>query len=371
MNKEIKLALTFDDVLLVPQKSEVLPNEVAIETRLCDGIKLPTPLISAGMDTVTEWELAAALAQVGGMGVIHKSMSAELQASQVRKVKESPVTGSTPALDANGRLMCAAAVGVTADAKERAAALIEAGVDAVAVDTSHGHSSGVINKVRELKTAFPQLPIIAGNVATASAVRELALAGANVVKVGIGPGSICTTRIVAGVGVPQLTAIMDCVVAAEQCGITIIADGGIKHSGDIVKALAAGASAVMIGSLFASAVESPGELIEVDGKQLKRYRGMGSTGAMKAGSGDRYFQNETEKYVPEGVEGAVPCKGTVEDIVYQMIGGLRSGMGYCGARNMVELWHNAQFVQITQAGLGESHPHDLAMMQAEPNYSGR
>lgn len=366
--KEIKLALTFDDVLMVPQRSEVLPNEVCLKTSLADGVKLNIPFVSAGMDTVTEWELAAALAQLGGIGIIHKSMSIALQAEQVRTAKSVAVTGENAAVDASGRLLVGAAVGVTSDALARVELLVGAGVDIIAIDTAHGHSLGVLNKVAEIKKAFPSLRIIAGNVATGAGVKDLAAAGADCVKVGIGPGSICTTRVVSGIGVPQLTAVMNAAEAAKECGVRIIADGGIKFSGDIVKALGAGANAVMIGSLFASALESPGEVIESNGAVFKSYRGMGSTSAMKAGSGDRYFQNETKKFVPEGVEGVVPCKGKLADIVYQLVGGLRSGMGYNGAKDLAALSENAEFVQITQAGLTESHPHDLAGMKDEANY---
>lgn len=366
--KEIKRALTFDDVLLVPRYSQVLPNEVSTATKLHDRIKLAIPLISAGMDTVTEWRLAAELAQLGGIGIIHKSMSAALQAEQVEAVKDiTPREGA--AVSSDGRLLCGAAVGVTGDALERIAALVAAGVDIIAVDTSHGHSRGVIEKVKEIKKAYPSLPVIAGNVATAEGVKALAEAGADCVKVGIGPGSICTTRVVSGVGVPQLTAILDCVEEARKRSVAIIADGGVKFSGDIVKALAAGADAVMIGSLFAAAEESPGETVERGGVLYKTYRGMGSTGAMKAGSGDRYFQNETKKYVPEGVEGEVVCRGALRDIVYQMTGGLRSGMGYNGALTLAELFERSVFVEISAAGLKESHPHDLAKTISEPNYT--
>lgn len=367
MIKKIELALTYDDVLLVPQFSQVLPNQTNVSTRISKDIKLNIPFISAGMDTVTEKDMAVALANLGGLGVIHKSMSIELQAEQVSFVKNSEACEGA-AVDSQGRLLCAAAVGVTSDALDRVRALLEAGVDAVVLDTAHGHSTGVISKIKEIRALFPKLTIIAGNVATGTGVLDLAKAGADCVKVGIGPGSICTTRIVSGIGVPQLTAVMNCVEAGKLCGVSIIADGGLKHSGDIVKAMAAGADAVMIGSLFAGSYESPGELIEHNGKKFKLYRGMGSTDAMKAGSGDRYFQNETKKYVPEGVSGAVVCKGSLSDIVFQLIGGLRSGMGYCGAKDLSKLHENAEFVQITTAGLTESHPHDLAELMHEPNY---
>lgn len=367
MNKKIELALTYDDILLVPQFSQILPNQTSTATRLSKDIKLNIPFVSAGMDTVTEKEMAVELARLGGIGVIHKSMSIELQVEQVKFVKESEICEGA-AVDSRNRLLCAAAVGVTADAIDRVRALAEVGVDAVVLDTAHGHSAGVMGKIKEIRALFPKLTIIAGNVATASGVMDLAKAGADCVKVGIGPGSICTTRIVAGMGVPQFTAVMNCVEAAKLSGVTVIADGGLKHSGDIVKAMAAGADAVMMGSLFAGALESPGELIEHNGVKYKLYRGMGSTDAMRAGSGDRYFQNETKKFVPEGVSGVVPCKGRLGDIVFQLIGGLRSGMGYCGAKDFGKLYENSEFVQITSAGLVESHPHDLADMTHEPNY---
>lgn len=363
--------LTFDDVLLIPQKSDVLPNEVAVTARLTKKITLNIPLMSAGMDTVTESAMAIAMAREGGVGIIHKSMSAADQAAQVRAVKEAGLLLPTAATDEKGRLLAGAAVGATPDVLERTRALAEAGVDVVAIDTAHGHSNNVIKTVERVKNEFPELQVIAGNVATAEAAEELIKAGADCVKVGMGPGSICTTRIVAGIGVPQLTAIMMCAEAAEKYGVPIVADGGIQYSGDIVKAIAGGGSVVMIGSLFAGSLESPGEVVNVGGKSYKVYRGMGSTGAMKRGSGDRYFQSGTKKYVPEGVEGLVPYRGEIKDIVYQMIGGLRSGMGYCGAKDLDALRRNASFVRISGAGLHESHPHDIAITGGEPNYSKR
>ncbi len=360
--------LTFDDVLLVPQKSDVLPNEVELKARLTNKITLNIPLISAGMDTVTEWEAAAAMAGCGGMGIIHKSMSYADQADMVRKVKSIEADAAEAATDAAGCLLAGAAVGATDDALDRVDALVDAGVDVVAVDTAHGHSHNVLHTVGIIKAKYPELEVIAGNVATPEATRELINAGADCVKIGIGPGSICTTRIVSGVGVPQLTAIMKCAEEADKYDIPVIGDGGIKFSGDIVKAIAAGASTVMIGSLFAGAEECPGEVVVINGKQYKIYRGMGSTAAMKKGSSDRYFQSGSKKFVPEGVESLVPYRGLIKDNVYQMMGGLRSGMGYCGKATIEDLRTGGKFVRITVAGLKESHPHDVAIKGGEPNY---
>lgn len=483
-NKFVKEALTFDDVLLVPAKSEVLPRDVEIKTKLSDTLQLNIPLISAGMDTVTEAEMAIAMARQGGLGVIHKNMSIEEQAEQVDRVKRSesgvitnpfyltpehqvfaaehlmgkyrisgvpivnhedekklvgiltnrdlrfiqdysipisdvmtkenlvtapvgttlqeaekilqkykieklPLVDETGVLkglitikdiekviefpnsakDRHGRLLVGAAVGVTKDALLRVEKLVEAGVDVIVLDTAHGHSAGVLDKVREIREAYPDLNIIAGNVATAEGTRALIEAGANVVKVGIGPGSICTTRVVAGVGVPQVTAIYDCATEARKYGVPIIADGGIKYSGDVVKALAAGGHAVMLGSLFAGVSESPGETEIFQGRQFKVYRGMGSVGAMEKGSKDRYFQEDARKFVPEGIEGRVPYKGPLSETIYQLIGGLRSGMGYCGTKNLDDLRNHSQFVRITAAGLRESHPHDVQITKEAPNYS--
>nr|WP_207754234.1 IMP dehydrogenase [Caldicoprobacter guelmensis] len=473
--------MTFDDVLLVPQRSEVLPKDVDLRTRLTKTITLNIPLASAAMDTVTEARMAIAIAREGGIGIIHKNMSIEEQAEQVDKVKRSehgvivdpfylspdhlvsdavalmekyhisgvPITengklvgiitnrdirfetdfskkirevmtsenlitapeGTTleqakeilrkykieklpivdekgmlkglitikdiekaikypnSAKDKNGRLLVGAAVGIARDTLERVEALVAAKVDVIVVDTAHGHSVGVINMVKQIKKKFPDLPVIAGNVATAEATRELIEAGADCVKVGIGPGSICTTRVIAGVGVPQITAIMECAEEADKYDIPIIADGGIKYSGDIVKAIAAGASVVMVGNLLAGTEESPGETELYQGRRFKVYRGMGSLGAMAAGSKDRYFQEDAKKFVPEGVEGRVPFKGPLADTVYQLMGGLRAGMGYCGARTIEELRKNAKFIKITSAGLKESHPHDIYITKEAPNYS--
>ena len=478
--KIVKEGLTFDDVLLVPAESGVLPHEVDISTRFSRNICLNVPVVSAGMDTVTESRMAIAIAREGGIGVIHKNMPIEAQAAEVDRVKRSehgiiidpvflspentiqdalelmaryhisgvPVTVqgrlvgiltnrdlrfeedftrpikevmttenlvTAPAgtsidearnilkqhrieklpivdkdynlkglvtikdiqkmvkypnscKDANGRLRVAAAIGVGNGTFERAQALIEAGVDALVIDTAHGHSLGVISQVAKIREAFPQVDIVAGNVATGEATEALIKAGVDGVKVGIGPGSICTTRVIAGIGVPQLTAIMDSAEVAAKYDVPIIGDGGIKYSGDIVKALAAGSSCVMMGSLLAGTEESPGEVEIYQGRSFKVYRGMGSLAAMKQGSKDRYFQENASKLVPEGIEGRVPYKGTVADTIYQMLGGVRAGMGYCGAENLPALRGKAQFVKITAAGLLESHPHDVQITKEAPNY---
>lgn len=483
MNKIIKEGLTFDDVLLVPQHSAVLPKDVSLAVDLTSTLHLNIPLLSASMDTVTEHQLAIAMAREGGIGMIHKNLSIEQQAEQVDKVKRSehgvitdpfflsphhklkdalelmgrykisgvPITvdgklvgiltnrdlrfetnfdqeignvmtkdnlvtaleGVTldeaqkllgkhrieklpivdknnnlkglitikdiekaiqypnSARDANGRLLAGAAVGTADNTFERVDALVHAKVDVIGVDTAHGHSEKVLNVVKQIKKKYPSLPVIAGNVATAEATKALIEAGADIVKVGIGPGSICTTRIVAGIGVPQITAIMDCAEEADRYGKRIIADGGIKYSGDITKAIGAGASAVMIGSLFAGTKESPGELEMFQGRSFKVYRGMGSLSAMAAGSNDRYFQDKNQKFVPEGVEGRVPFRGPLCDMVYQLMGGIRSGMGYCGMPTIDDLRQKAQFVKITSASLVESHPHDITITKEAPNYSTR
>ncbi|SEO40139.1 IMP dehydrogenase [Amphibacillus marinus] len=485
-DKFVKEGLTFDDVLLVPAKSEVLPRDVSIKTALTDTLNLNIPLISAGMDTVTEAELAIAMARQGGLGIIHKNMAIEDQAEHVDRVKRSesgvitnpffltpenqvfdaehlmgkfrisgvPIVnnkedqvlvgiltnrdlrfiedysikifevmtsenlvtapvGTTlkeaskilqkhrieklplidekgvlkglitikdiekviefphSAKDSQGRLLCGAAVGVTADSLTRVEKLVEAGIDVLVIDTAHGHSRGVIEQVQRVRDMYPKLPIIAGNVATAEATKELIEAGASIIKVGIGPGSICTTRVVAGVGVPQITAVNDCAQAADQYGVPVIADGGIKYSGDIAKAIAAGAKAVMLGSLFAGVSESPGETEIFQGRRYKVYRGMGSVSAMKSGSKDRYFQDtdDTKKLVPEGIEGRVAYKGPLSDTVHQLLGGLRAGMGYCGAESIERFRQDAQFIRMTGAGLRESHPHDVQITKEAPNYS--
>ncbi|WP_119316984.1 IMP dehydrogenase [Companilactobacillus formosensis] len=481
-----KKGFTFDDVLLIPAESHVLPNEVDLSVQLAKNIKLNTPILSASMDTVTEAPMAIAMARQGGLGVIHKNMSIEQQADEVSKVKRSengviidpiyltaddevaqaeklmstyrisgvPIVNNTndlklvgiitnrdlrfitdysvkigtvmtseelvtapvgtslkeaeqilqehrieklplidkdgrlgglvtikdiekvkefpnAAKDKYGRLLVAAAVGVTSDTFERAEALLNAGADAIIIDTAHGHSAGVLRKIGEIRAKFPEATLIAGNVATAEGTRALYDAGVDVVKVGIGPGSICTTRIVAGVGVPQLTAVYDAASVAHEYGKTIIADGGIKYSGDIVKALAGGGNAVMLGSMLAGTDEAPGDFEIYQGRRFKTYRGMGSLAAMSHGSSDRYFQsgvNEANKLVPEGIEGRVAAKGAVGDVIYQLLGGLRSGMGYVGAHNLKEL-QDAQFIQISNAGLRESHPHDVTITKEAPNYS--
>ena len=481
MATKIREGLTFDDVLLVPQASDVLPKEVDLTTTLVKGITLNIPLMSAAMDTVTESKMAIAMAREGGLGIIHKNMSIEEQAREVDKVKRSehgvitdpfslsplnkvsdalllmakyhisgvPITENgklvgiltnrdlrfetdfeqpilnvmtkenlitapvgtslseaqkilgkhrieklpivdndfmlkglitikdieksiqypNSAKDVNGRLLVGAAVGTAKNTFERVDELVKNRVDIITIDTAHGHSKGVIDSVKQVKAKYPNLPVIAGNVATSKAVEALIDAGADVVKIGIGPGSICTTRIVAGIGVPQLTAVMDAAETAAKLGKTIIADGGIKYSGDITKALAGGANAVMLGSLLAGTKESPGDIELYQGRSFKVYRGMGSISAMNAGSSDRYFQENAKKLVPEGVEGRVPYRGTVSDIVFQLIGGIRSGMGYCGAKNLEVLRKNAEFVKITGAGLKESHPHDISITKEAPNYS--
>lgn len=373
--KFAKKGLTFDDVLLIPAESHVLPNEVNLSTQLAKNIKLNIPLISAGMDTVTEGPMAIAMALQGGLGVVHKNMSIQAQAGEVANVKSVvvPANATKAAVDDQNRLLCAAAVGVTSDTFERATALLEAGADAIVIDTAHGHSAGVLRKIKEIRDHFPDATLIAGNVATGEATKALFDAGVDVVKVGIGPGSICTTRVVAGVGVPQITAIYDAASVAREYGKPIIADGGIKYSGDVVKALAAGGNAVMLGSMLSGTTEAPGEVFEENGKRYKSYRGMGSVGAMAQahGSSDRYFQggvNEANKLVPEGIEARVEYKGDVSDTVFQIDGGLRSGMGYVGAPDIPTLIDKAQFVQITNAGLRESHPHDVQITKAAPNY---
>ncbi|GIO24002.1 IMP dehydrogenase [Oceanobacillus sp. J11TS1] len=484
-DKFAKEGLTFDDVLLVPAESEVLPNQVDLSVDLSSNLNLKSPFISAGMDTVTEAEMAIAMARQGGFGVIHKNMSIEQQAEEVDRVKRSesgvitnpffltpehqvydaehlmgkyrisgvPIVNNTEeqklvgiltnrdlrfvedysilisevmtteelvtapvgttldeaekllqkhkieklplvdnngilkglitikdiekviefpnaAKDSQGRLIVAAAVGVTGDAMKRIEKLVDVGVDAIVIDTAHGHSKGVLNQLTHIRESYPDLTIIAGNVATAEGTRALIEAGASVVKVGIGPGSICTTRVVAGVGVPQITAVYDCALAAKEYGVPVIADGGIKYSGDIVKALAAGAHAVMLGSIFAGTAESPGETEIFQGRQYKVYRGMGSVGAMQAGSKDRYFQSESDnkKLVPEGIEGRIAYKGPLTETFHQLAGGLRAGMGYCGTKTLESLRQDSQFIRITGAGLKESHPHDVQITKEAPNY---
>ncbi len=481
-NKITEQAITFDDVLLIPSYSEVLPNQVSLKSRLTDKITLNVPIVSAAMDTVTEADMAIALARVGGLGFIHKNMSIEEQASHVNKVKRSengmiadPVTLSKdhtlaeakelmsrfkisglpvvnpdnkligiitnrdvkyqenlemkveelmtkdhlitsgksttledakkillenrveklPIVDAdyrlvglitikdidnqleypnankdqNGRLFVGAGVGVGEDTMERVAALVEAGVDIIAVDSAHGHSKGVLEKVKEIRNSFPDLDIVGGNIVTAEGAKDLINAGANVLKVGVGPGSICTTRVVAGVGVPQLSAIYNVFEYANTKNVAVIADGGIKLSGDIVKAIASGAGAVMLGSLLAGTDEAPGDEIIFQGRKFKSYQGMGSLAAMKRGGKERYFQSEAKKFVPEGIEGRVPHKGKLEDVIFQLTGGIRAGMGYCGAKDIIALQNDSKMVMITGNGLKESHPHDVIITQEAPNYS--
>ena len=481
MGQIIGEGITFDDVLLVPQYSEVTPNMVDLSTHLTKKIKLNIPMMSAGMDTVTEHRMAIAMARQGGIGIIHKNMSVEEQANEVDMVKRSengvitdpfylspehtlndadnlmakyrisgvPIVvdkklvgiitnrdlkfetdgnklikdvmtseglitakeGITldeakkilakarveklplvdddfnlkglitikdiekqikyplSAKDAQGRLLCGAAVGITANVLERVQALVEAKVDVIVIDSAHGHSKNILSTLKEIKSKFPELQVIAGNVATGAATKDLIEAGADAVKVGIGPGSICTTRVVAGIGVPQVSAIMDCYNVAKEYGVPIIADGGIKFSGDIVKAIAAGGSVCMMGSMFAGCDESPGTFELYQGRKYKVYRGMGSIAAMENGSKDRYFQTDAKKLVPEGVEGRVAYKGMVEDTVFQLMGGLRAGMGYCGAKNIESLMENGKFVKITAASLKESHPHDIQITKEAPNYT--
>lgn len=367
-------ALTFDDVLLVPAYSEVLPREVSTKARFTRNISLNIPIVSAAMDTVSEKAMAIMLARKGGISVVHKNMGIEAQARQIREVKEYPAEGDKiPCLDAEGRLRVAAGVGITTDVLDRVTALVEAGVDAIVLDSAHGDSHGVVEALRKIKAVYPELDTVVGNIATAEAAARLIEAGADSLKVGIGPGSICTTRIIAGVGVPQISAIYDVAKAAEGSGVPVIADGGLRYSGDIVKALAAGGDSVMIGSMFAGTDEAPGEIFEENGRKFKSYRGMGSVDAMKAGSRDRYFQDgedSTKKLVPEGVVARVPYKGSVGDIIYQLVGGIRSGMGYCGAAD-IDALHSARFVRITANGLVENHPHDITITGNTPNYHNK
>lgn len=353
------LALTFDDVLLIPQKSAVLPRDVSLRTQLTKKLYLEIPLLSSPMDTVTEAAMAIAMAKEGGLGIIHKNLDGEQQVEEVKKVKQAG-------------FMVGAAVSVGEKAMRRAEALVAARVDVLIVDSAHGHSKGVLDMVAYLKKTYPEVQVVGGNVATAAATKDLIKAGADAVKVGIGPGSICTTRIVAGIGVPQLTAVMNCSAEAKKHGVPIIADGGIRYSGDIVKALAGGANAVMMGGALAGTDEAPGEVTEMNGVKMKVYRGMGSMEAMQKGSKDRYLQEsvtEAKKLVPEGIVGKIKYKGSVDQVVYQLLGGLRAGMGYCGAETIDQLHANAQFVQITGAGVRESHPHSLAYISDAPNYT--
>ncbi len=371
-------ALTFDDVLLLPGYSEVLPSTVSTRVKFGSTLTLNIPLFSAAMDTITESKAAIAMALEGGIGIIHKNLTIDQQALEVSKTKqyilESKTTFPNANQDANGRLIVGAATSVGEEGLKRAEALVAAGADLICVDSAHGHSRGVLDAVRNLKNKFGnKVVIVGGNVGTAEGTMALIEAGADAVKVGIGPGSICTTRVVAGVGVPQLYAVSECAKAARSKNIPIIADGGIKLSGDVTKALAAGASAVMIGSLFAGTDETPGEVIEENGQTFKSYRGMGSLGAMAQshGSKDRYFQSnvaDAKKLVPEGIEGRIACRGPIATNIHQLIGGLRSGMGYVGAESIEALWKKATFIRITNSGLAESHPHDVQITKEAPNY---
>lgn len=370
-------ALTFDDVLLVPGYSETHPNSIDLSTRLTKGIKLNIPLISAAMDTVTESRLAIAIARMGGVGVIHKNLSIEDQCLEIKKVKTQETSSTSKEVehhssnsDQRGRLLVGAALGVSPELMERAGALVSLEVDFFCLDSSHGHSLGVIQSIKDLKKKFPSVPLLAGNVATYEGAKALIEAGADCIKIGIGPGSICTTRIVTGAGMPQLTAIAEASRACREKQIPCIADGGIKCSGDISKAIAAGADSVMLGGLFAGTEESPGDTITFEGRTYKSYRGMGSLAAMKAGSKDRYFQENADlnKLVPEGIEGQVPFKGKLEDVVIQLVGGLRAGMGLSGSSNVQDFIMRSRFVQITNAGLKESHAHDVIMAKESPNY---
>ena len=373
--KLVKEGYTFDDLLLIPSYSTVVPANVDLTTTLTDKITLKVPLLSAAMDTVTEDKMAIALANAGGLGIVHKNLSVKIQAVMVDAVKQAtPLDKDKAALDKKGRLLVGAAVGVSAETMERVKALVNAGVDVIAVDSAHGHSKGVLDTIKKIHTAYPELTLIGGNIVTGAAALALIEAGATIVKVGVGPGSICTTRVVAGVGVPQITAINDVYQVTKDRNVAIIADGGIKFSGYIVKALAAGADAVMLGGLLAGCEETPGEVVEVYGKKVKSYVGMGSLSAMQRGSSDRYFQGgqkELSKLVPEGIEATVPYKGPIADVIYQMMGGLRSGMGYVGCENIGSLKTDARFVKITNSGLKESHPHDVDNVQEAPNYRGR
>ena len=364
------MGLTFDDVLLIPQYSEILPGDASVKSRYSRHITLNTPVVSAAMDTVTEDRMAIAIALEGGIGVVHRNQAPERQAEQVAAVKAAavPADSALANVDARGRLRVSAAVGVGADSVARAEVLVRAGVDALVVDTAHGHTRNVIEALRRYRASYgDSIDILAGNVATPEGTAALIEAGADGVKVGIGPGSICTTRIVAGVGVPQLTAIMMCAAVAHEHDVPIVGDGGIRYSGDIVKALAAGADSVMLGRLLAVAEESPGESERVGGRVMKEYRGMGSLGAMSAGS-DRYPQVDRHKLVPEGVEARLSVEGPLGEILYQLIGGVRAGMTYCGAESIADLRVKARFVQLTQSGQIESHPHDIELARSAPNY---
>ncbi|MDR1991637.1 MAG: IMP dehydrogenase [Mycoplasmataceae bacterium] len=376
LKNHIKKGHTFGDVLLVPQYSNVIPKQVSTGTKLTCKINLNIPIVSSAMDTVTEDKMAIHMALNGGIGFIHKNLTPELQATMVKRVKQTKVNRKLyplANLDKNGKLLVGAAVSIANNSIERARLLIKAGVDVLTIDSAHGDSLNVINAIKNIKKTFPKVQLIAGNIATKSGAKHLIDAGVDALKVGIGPGSICTTRIISGVGVPQLTAIADVYEIASKKRIPIIADGGIKYSGDITKALAAGADSVMLGSLLAATDEAPGKIIVMNNKKYKSYVGMGSMIAMKRGSSDRYFQNnmDTSKLVPEGVEAALLYKGSVNNILYQLVGGLRSGMGYCGAKDIPALKQKAEFVKITISGFNESHVHHLDFVKEAPNYHGK
>lgn len=367
-----KDALTFDDVLLVPQYSEITPDMADVSTKLTNTFKMNVPFLSAAMDTVSEHKLVTALALAGGLGVIHKNMSIADQAKEVEMVKNYEFDNEKykrALIDKKGRLCVGAAIGVTADMMDRVHALMDAGVDVLVLDSAHGDSKNIINAIKNLRLEYPSMELIAGNVATYEGALDLMKAGASAVKVGMGPGSICTTRIIAGIGVPQLQAVMDCARASKEMNVPIIADGGIKYSGDVVKALAAGANTVMLGGLFATCEEAPGDIYESNGKKYRTYRGMGSIEAMAKGSTDRYFQTGHKKFVAEGVQGIVEVKTTVEELVFQLIGGLKAGMGYCGSKDIPTLQEKGTFIKITNNALLESHPHDISIDKGEPNYS--
>lgn len=367
-----KDALTFDDVLLVPQYSEITPDMADVSTKLTNTFKMNVPFLSAAMDTVSDHKLVTALALAGGLGVIHKNMSIADQAKEVEMVKNYEFDNEKykrVLIDKKGRLCVGAAIGVTADMMDRVHALMDAGVDVFVLDSAHGDSKNIINAIKNLRLEYPSMELIAGNVATYEGALDLMKAGASAVKVGMGPGSICTTRIIAGIGVPQLQAVMDCARASKEMNIPIIADGGIKYSGDVVKALAAGANTVMLGGLFATCEEAPGDIYESNGKKYRTYRGMGSIEAMAKGSTDRYFQTGHKKFVAEGVQGIVEVKTTVEELVFQLIGGLKAGMGYCGSKDIPTLQEKGTFIKITNNALLESHPHDISIDKGEPNYS--
>lgn len=367
-----KDALAFDDVLLVPQYSEITPDMADVSTKLTNTFKMNVPFLSAAMDTVSEHKLVTALALAGGLGVIHKNMSIADQAKEVEMVKNYEFDNEKnkrALIDKKGRLCVGAAIGVTADMMDRVHALMDAGVDVFVLDSAHGDSKNIINAIKNLRLEYPSMELIAGNVATYEGALDLMKAGASAVKVGMGPGSICTTRIIAGIGVPQLQAVMDCARASKEMNVPIIADGGIKYSGDVVKALAAGANTVMLGGLFATCEEAPGDIYESNGKKYRTYRGMGSIEAMAKGSTDRYFQTGHKKFVAEGVQGIVEVKTTVEELVFQLIGGLKAGMGYCGSKDIPTLQEKGTFIKITNNALLESHPHDISIDKGEPNYS--